>query len=155
MNVVQIHLFLEVILSRSTDCSHVTSTALFLSAHFLRGRRKATEIGGGDRASHPFKNNWDIAERGKGEEGVEERGIKKEKEERDREGREERERARDKKRKMTSCELKRRGGAAGCGRARVLFVRVTAWILQRGFDKHPIGLSGGSRKKHWFIHSRL
>lgn len=42
----------------------------------------------GERAIHPFKNNWDIAERGKGEEGVEERGIKKEKEERDRGGRE-------------------------------------------------------------------
>lgn len=65
------------------------AVAVFLSAHLLRGRRKATEIGG---ESHPFKNNWDIAERGKGEEGVEERGIKKEKEERDGEGRVERER---------------------------------------------------------------
>lgn len=59
---------------------HVTSVpAVFLSAQPLRGS-------GGNRArAHPFKNNWDIAERG----GGEERGIKKEKEERDREGREE------------------------------------------------------------------
>ncbi len=39
---------------------HVTSVpAVFLSAQSLRGS------GGNRERAHPFKNNWDIAERGK------------------------------------------------------------------------------------------
>lgn len=78
--------------------------------------------------------------------GGEERGIKKEKEERDREGGG---RAGDKKRKMTSSQLNGRGGAIGCGRAGAPLAGVRAWIQQRGFDRHPIGLFTGNRKNRF------
>lgn len=84
----------------------------FLSADSSR-RNTGRAEGDGKGNSIPLRaSGTQRCEKRRG--GGEERGIKKEKEERDREGGG---RAGDKKRKMTSSQLKGRGGAIGCGRA--------------------------------------